>query len=461
MLPKAYLESMEHRLGDEYDAFIASYNDPPTVGLRVNTLKLPPDHFASLSPFALTPIPWTDDGFSLPPGSRPGKHPYHAAGLYYIQDPSAMAVAELMNPKPGEMILDLAAAPGGKTTHIAAKMKGQGVLVANDIHPRRVRELARNMERWGARNVIILNETPRKLADHLGAFFDQVLVDAPCSGEGMFRKDPKGIYDWSSKFVESCAARQDEILHDAAKLVRPGGQLIYVTCTFSPEEDECTIYRFLINHTNFNLVEPNLTEGFSSGRPDWCKPNDDQLTKMGLDRTVRIWPHSAPGEGHFIAVLKRTEESTYGTNPSLFSPPLIPELERSYINNFMGQTLKRGVSVNQMALLGSHLYQIPEELPDLTGLRVIHWGWWLGVLQVKRFEPSHSLAMALKPSDFQQVFPLTIDDPRVMAYIHRDVLPATGPDGWVLVSVDDYPLGWGKRVKNRLKSHSPRWLRTM
>lgn len=452
---------MKLHLGVAYDAFIASYNDPPSIGLRVNTLKIPPDHFASISPYSLTPIPWTEEGFSLPPDSRPGKHPYHAAGLYYVQDPSAMAVAELLDPKPGERILDLAAAPGGKTTHIAAKMKGQGILVANDIHPSRVRELAKNLERWGARNVIILNETPQRIADHFGATFDRVLVDAPCSGEGMFRKDPAGIREWSPKFVESCAVRQDGILHDAAKLVKPGGHLVYATCTFSPEEDECTIFRFLNNHPNFNLVEPDRWEGFSSGRPDWCTPDADSPAKIDLSRTVRLWPHSAPGEGHFIAVLQRTEDA-YSVTPSRhFSPPFVPEEEGSYFNDFADSTLNWKASDKQLALLGSHLYHLPEGLPDLRGLRVVHWGWWLGVMKVKRFEPSHSLAMALTPADFRKVWSLTGEDPRIMAYIHGEVLPSPGPDGWVLVAVDGHPLGWGKRVRNRLKSHSPKWLRFM
>ena len=224
-LPSAFLSRMKGQLDAEYEAFLASYDQPPSIGLRVNTLKLSPSQFTALaanifSPHApagqhtapLTPIPWAPAGFTLPPDTRPGKHPYHAAGLYYLQDPAAQAVAELLAPQPGERVLDLSAAPGGKTTHIASLMQNQGLLVANDIHPKRVRDLARNIERWGARNIAITNETPERLVNHFGAYFDRVLVDAPCSGEGMFRKDHAARGEWSARLVESCAVRQDAII---------------------------------------------------------------------------------------------------------------------------------------------------------------------------------------------------------------------------------------------------------
>ncbi len=459
MLPNIYLHKMEQRLGDEFNAFLATYNDPPSVGLRVNTLKLTSDEFLSISPFPLSQIPWTKEGFSLPVDSRPGKHPYYVAGLYYIQDPSAMAVTELLDPKPGERILDLAAAPGGKTTHIASKMEGRGILIANDIHPRRVRELAKNVERWGARNLVILNETPRRLANHFGAFFDRVLVDAPCSGEGMFRKDLSACSEWSPKFVESCAFRQDGILNEASQLVRPGGRLVYATCTFSPEENEGTIFRFLSHHPDYSLVEPHHWEGFSEGRPDWCSEVVDSQIKEELSQTVRIWPHFAPGEGHFIAILERKEDTRSISQFKFFQRPSIKAEVLSLFKTFSDSTLEWKTSFNQLALMGSYLYQLPEGMPDLRGLRVIHWGWWLGIMKAKRFEPSHGLAMALTCGDSNQVLSLSLDDDRVMRYIHGEILPSHGSDCWLLVSVDGYPMGWGKRVKNRLKSFSPKWLR--
>jgi 16S rRNA C967 or C1407 C5-methylase (RsmB/RsmF family)/NOL1/NOP2/fmu family ribosome biogenesis protein len=476
MLPEAFLSRMQTQLGDDYAAFLDSYDQPPSVGLRVNTLKLTPEQFAALTPdfqllpsttprhpgtpapSLLRPIPWVPAGFTVSPDTRPGKHPYHAAGMYYLQDPAAQAVAELMAPHPGERILDLSAAPGGKATHIAALMGGRGLLVANDIHPGRVRDLAKNIERWGARNVAVTNETPSRLVAHFGAYFDRVLVDAPCSGEGMFRKDPAARAEWTPRLVESCAIRQDAILKDAARLVRPGGLLVYATCTFAPEEDEGTLLRFLESHADFELVTAPKFSGFDRGRPDWL---DDADPSLGLERAVRLWPHKAPGEGHFIALLRRKEFPLHpGTLPPLHPQPL-PKNAADDFASFAGQALNWQPSPERLALLGSHLYLLPEDMPDLKGLRVVHWGWWLGTAKKNRFEPSHALAMGLPAGAVCQVLPLSADEADLLRYLRGEVLPLTGPNGWVLVTVDGYPLGWGKRVQARLKSHLPRWLRSM
>jgi NOL1/NOP2/sun family putative RNA methylase len=465
MLPKLYLDRMKQHLGDEFDCFLDSYDEPPSLGLRVNTLKLSPEEFTSLFPYPLASLPWTADGFTLPKDSRPGKHPYHAAGLYYLQDPSAMAVTELLDPQPGERILDLAAAPGGKSTHIAARMRNQGILVVNDIHPRRVRDLSNNLERWGARNVIILNETPSRLVDHFGAYFDKVLVDAPCSGEGMFRKDPSARREWTPKLVESCAIRQDAILREAARVVRPGGKLVYATCTFAPQEDEGTLLRFLESHPDFEITIPSHVNGFSPGRPDWLSTSDIENGSPNTDslsHTVRLWPHRSPGEGHFIAALRRKlAEGSTADALVPFSPLPLSQEVRSHFEVFASEALGWQPNLARFSLQGSHLYYLVEGTPDLRGLRVFHWGWWLGIQKTNRFEPSHALAMALHPGDVRQVYSLTADDPQAMAYLHGEVLPASGPDGWVMVAVDGYPLGWAKRVHNKLKSHSPKWLRWM
>ena len=250
-LPPAYLESMQLLLQAEFPAFLGVYSSPAASGLRANTLKINPNELAGRLPYALRPVPWCPAGFQfpedLPPDQpTPGRHPYHAAGLYYLQEPSAMAVVEALDPQPGKRVLDLCAAPGGKSTHLAARMDGKGLLVANEIHPKRVWELAENLERWGARHVIILNESPARLSERLPAFFDCVLVDAPCSGEGMFRKSEAALRDWSPELVHSCAVRQSAILHEAARLTRPGGRLVYSTCTFNPQENEgCRVKLFV------------------------------------------------------------------------------------------------------------------------------------------------------------------------------------------------------------------------
>jgi NOL1/NOP2/sun family putative RNA methylase len=456
MLPPTFLDRMRSQLGNDFESFLSSYNEPPSIGLRVNTLKLDPDQFSSISPYPLTPIPWSSAGFTLPDEFRPGKHPYHAAGLYYLQDPSAMAVTTLLDPQPGEKVLDLAAAPGGKTTHIAAKMCNRGILVANDIHPQRVRILSNNVERWGARNVLITCETPEKLADHFGAYFDKVLVDAPCSGEGMFRKDHTARQEWSQKLVERCAVRQDMILVAAARLVRPGGRLVYATCTFAAEENEGTIQRFLDNQPDFEVVSNHVYPGFLPGNPDWISGE----ASPALTQTVRIWPHKAPGEGHFIAVLRRKSIGT----PTLPGPgnfnlsPLSSE-SQLYFDKFAAATLTWRPSKESLSEQGTYLYHLPEGMPEIHGLRVIHWGWWLGTFKKNRFEPSYALVMAIKSGDVHQEYSLKSDDVQTMKYLHGEVLPSEGENGWTMISVDGYPLGWAKRVQNRLKSHAPKWMR--
>ena len=460
MLPPQFLSRMQHMLGAEYAEFLASYDQPPDVGLRINTLKLSVNDFQSLSPFDLFPIPWVPAGFRVPPETRPGKHPYHVAGLYYLQDPAAMAVAELINPQPGERILDLAAAPGGKTSHMAALMKGQGLLVANDLNQRRAQVMAKNLERWGAQNIVVLNESPSRLVDHFGAYFDRVLVDAPCSGEGMFRKDPSACKDWLPDVVESYAMRQDTIMAHAAHLVQPGGVLVYATCTFAPREDEGTIARFLDQHPDFELASPPNFAGFSSGRPEWIDAEWRGAQQPDVAKAVRIWPHKAPGEGHFIAILRKSDQADVVSQgwPTKNPSPLTPEANQDF-QNFCDQTLHWRPDKDRLALKGAYLYQQPFECPDLSGLRVIHWGWWLGTLKKKRFEPSHALALGLRAQDFARTLPLTLNSPEVDAYLRGNVLSSPGDNGWVMVTLDGFPLGWGKRVQGRLKTHLPKWLR--
>ncbi|MCA9969861.1 MAG: RsmB/NOP family class I SAM-dependent RNA methyltransferase, partial [Anaerolineales bacterium] len=270
--PADFMSKMRRLLGEEFAAFAASYAQPAHVGLRVNTLKISPADFSSKTPFALEPVgAYEPAGFRVLGDAQPGAHPHHAAGLYYLQEPSAMAVAALLDPQPGERVLDLAAAPGGKATHLIARMADRGLLVANDVDRTRVRDLAENLERWGARNVLITNNTPEQLADHFGAVFDRVLVDAPCSGEGMFRK--QGGFDWSEAMVLACARRQTAVLDTAARLVRPGGLLAYATCTFSPEEDEGVVGRFLAAFPDFELQPAPALSGTAPGVPAWLPPD--------------------------------------------------------------------------------------------------------------------------------------------------------------------------------------------
>jgi NOL1/NOP2/sun family putative RNA methylase len=460
-LPPAFLERMQRLLGAEYAAFLASYEATATSGLRVNTLKLAPETFEALSPFPLEALPWVAEGFLISGEEQPGRHPYHAAGLYYLQDPSAMAAAALLDPQPGERVLDLSAAPGGKATHLAARMRNEGLLVANEIHPRRVWDLAENLERWGARHTAITNESPERLAERFAGFFDRVLVDAPCSGEGMFRKGDIARREWEPALVAGCAARQSAILEDAAAMVRPGGMLGYSTCTFAPEEDEGTIAHFLAEHPDFALVEPPAWPGLSDGRPEWLAEIDggkNLPAHPDLHRAVRIWPHLAPGEGHFVAVLRRSDEAPAERIRPWRPARLASVVERAY-RTFCNESLATPPDEGRLALVGSYLYALPPELPDLAGLRFIHPGWWLGTIKKDRFEPSHALALGLALADATRRVDLPPDSREIAAYLSGESFSGEGEDGWLLVGVSGFSLGWGKRVRGVVKSRYPRGLR--
>jgi NOL1/NOP2/sun family putative RNA methylase len=492
-IPPLFLENMRRLLGEQAAAFQASYQRPPVAGLRVNTLKIAPDSLRERLHYTLKPLPWSPSGFQLveaadvqpQPSDSPityaplGKHVYHAAGLYYLQEPSAMAVAELLDPQPGEAVLDLCAAPGGKTTHLAALMANQGLLVANETHPKRVWELAENLERWGARNTIITNESPQRLAERLSGFFDKILVDAPCSGEGMFRKSEAARRDWSPDQTIRCAQRQSAILISAAQLLKPGGVLAYSTCTFNPLENELTIARFLKSHPDFEILQIHPLLGFSPGQPDWLPP-EDRLPELA--RAVRIWPHLAPGEGHFVALLRRNSVPDPTTVPYARKRPakgrriaqepgnqpnqhLLAEFQNFCQQNLQAPALFSQPDSGRLRLAGAYLYQAPANAPDLTGLNVIHPGWWLGAFYSGagkarlRFEPSHALALGLRLEQAQRRLDLEAGSPQVDAYLHGETLAWGGEDGWVLLAVDGFPLGWGKSVRGQIKNFYPRGLR--
>jgi NOL1/NOP2/fmu family ribosome biogenesis protein/precorrin-6B methylase 2 len=381
-----------------------------------------------------------------------------------------MAVTLALDPQPGERILDLAAAPGGKATHIAARLAGRGTLYANEIHPKRVWDLAENLERWGARNVVVLNETPARLADRLEGCFDRVLLDAPCSGEGLFRKNPAARAEWSPALVEGCARRQDGLLDDAAQLVRPGGVLVYSTCTFAAEEDEGVIARFLEAHPDYEVIAPARLPGFEPGRPEWIPGGGPPA----LARTIRLWPHVGPGEGHFIAVLRRGDDSARPLEhrpPEHRPPEHRPPAHRpakdgpesraaiAFYHAFCRDHLDGLPAEAGLSLVGTYLYATPEP-PGLPGdLRAVHPGWWLGVVKAGRFEPSHALAMALTPAEVRLSLALRPEDPRLGAFLLGQGFADAGDPGWVLMTVDGFPVGWGKRAAGVLKSRYPKGLR--
>lgn len=459
-IPALFLERMSHLLGAEYDEFAASLEESPVSGLRVNTLKLTTQDFSQFSPFPLAEnIPWCNSAFRLPPSEiSAGQHPYHRAGLYYLQDPSAMSPAELLAPQPGERVLDLAAAPGGKTTHLAALMQGRGLLVANEIKDKRVGHLAQNVERWGAGNVVVTNESPERLSDHLGPIFDRVLVDAPCSGEGMFRKDMGARVDWSPEMVLGCAVRQHNILRVAARLVKPGGFLLYSTCTFAPEEDEGTIQALLRDFPDFSIAPLPQLEGFGPGQPAWLEQLTGQPADAGLVGAVRLFPHRLSGEGHFACLLMRAE----GPQPARereksFRKQAKPDLHFWW--EFASETLNVDLTEDRLKVAGERLYYVPDTIADFSRLRVVHSGVWLGTFKKGRFEPAHPLALFLKRGEVKNAFDLPAGGAQLAAYLRGEPLESEGQPGWVVITVDGWPLGWGKRVQGLVKNHYPRgWI---
>ena len=450
-LPISFLDKMKGLLKEEFEDFLESYDDNKYLGLRVNTLKIGKDEFLKRSPFNLTSIPWVKEGFYYGAEDRPGRHPYHEAGLYYIQEPSAMAVGELVDPKPGEKVLDLCAAPGGKTTHMAAKMNQQGILISNEIHPQRAKILSQNVERMGIKNAVVTNETPERLAQRFVSYFDRILVDAPCSGEGMFRKDPQACKEWSLDNVSLCANRQMDILKYAAAMLKSGGRLVYSTCTFSPEENEGTINAFIQEYPWFEIEEIKTYEGFSQGQREWIEG-----AEVPVEKTFRLWPHKLQGEGHYIAVLKKNgadQSPKYLDKMPAVSHKLLGEYfkfaEESLLYTPKGQYL----------LFGEQLYLLPEDMLSLESLKVVRPGWHLGTIKKNRFEPSHALALSLREEEVKNKWSLITTSHEVTAYLKGEALEAHGVKGWYLVEVDGYSLGWGKLVNDRLKNHYPKGLR--
>jgi len=467
-LPFLFLERMQQLLKEDYPAFLSSYDEAPKVGLRVNTLKIAVSDFYTISPYPLKPVPWCSSGFIVSEADPleekipPGKHPYHIAGLFYLQEPSAMLPPEMLNPQPNERVLDLAAAPGGKTTHIAALMQTQGLLVANEIHPKRVWELVKNLERCGVCNAMVTNETPERLAQNLEGFFDKVLVDAPCSGEGMFRKNPRARLEWKPTVVQGCAARQRVILESAARLVRPDGCLLYSTCTFSPEENEGVIARFLADHPEFEIVDIPRQEFFLPCRPDLVGP--DAL--LELVRAIRLMPHNSPGEGHFAVLMRKKVGSQPKISPAnrlaRIPHPMMRSLADFCENALTDQGRDKVLVPERLALVGTYLYLLPPNSPDWRGLRVIHPGWWLGRYKRNRFEPSHALARGLTCQDTRICLDLGLEDARLEAYFHGKNIPLNSDNhstAWMLVTLEGHPLGWGKAVAGVLKNFYPHGLR--
>ncbi|AJS59410.1 RsmB/NOP family class I SAM-dependent RNA methyltransferase [Paenibacillus sp. IHBB 10380] len=504
-LPLIFKERMQSILKDEYDTFLQSYDQTPTGGIRVNTLKISVADLLKLTPFKLQSIPWCPSGFYTEAGARPGLHPYYHAGLYYIQEPSAMAPVELLDVQPEEFVLDLCAAPGGKSTQIAAKLQGQGILVSNDLNSERTKALAKNLELYGVRNGVVLNEHPDRISHKFPRFFHKILIDAPCSGEGMFRKDEDMVKQWTEESPEKYAGMQRDILRSAASMLRSGGRIVYSTCTFSPEENEGMIAEFLNENSDFHVIPVGgTTEYFASGETAWTRNQmvSQQSISDGVwDQvagTARLWPHKIQGEGHFIAVLQHHGEPTTEGNAVFQSTsenvvePLALKQGKKGSKQDRG-ALKRGHESSSEAeaitayhqfvkehlsfvleghtiVYGQHIYQSSLPHGSLDKLKVIRPGWNIGFMKNGRFIPGHPLATALQASECVRVIDLSSETGEAVKYLKGETLEineervtcTTGATtkGYALICIDGYSAGWGKWQNGILKNEYPagwRW----
>ena len=457
-LPIEFEKKMKAFLGNEWDDFLYSYDNNRFQALRFNTLKVQSyeEIMRILKVLGISSdkrVSWANEAYYFDENVRPGKHPYHEMGLYYIQEPSAMSAAALLAPKPGMRVLDLCAAPGGKSTQLATYLGDSGLLVSNEINTQRSRILSQNIERMGIKNAIVTNEDSFVLASHFPGFFNAIQVDAPCSGEGMFRKLPEAIEQWSMENVAICAARQKEILDNAAVMLKPGGVIVYSTCTFSKEENEDVIEYFLERHPDFTLEEME-----------------------------RFWPHKVDGEGHFVAKLvrrgcvdtdlkadRKTKKNKNSKNRKNETKPALTKENMKLLSEFLDETISEDMAAwiknSRLVMFGEQLYRLPDMEVDIKGLKVQRAGLHIGEFKKQRFEPSHSLALALKLSEAKNVVKLTCDNPQTIGFFNgqsvvlSDEQTAECKKGWALVCVDGYTAGWGKVNGTQVKNHYPKGLR--
>ncbi|HEV2895421.1 MAG TPA: RsmF rRNA methyltransferase first C-terminal domain-containing protein [Actinomycetota bacterium] len=457
-LPGAFEARMRQLLGPEAPAFLASYRRPAQRAVRANPLKLDPAALPGLLGIPPDPVPWSLEAWFLPEGVRVGDTLAHAAGLCYVQEPSALAVAEVLDVRPGQRVLDLAAAPGGKATQAAGRLGGRGVVVANEVQRGRAQALADNLDRWGSPRTVLAGETVARLAAALPGEFDRVLLDAPCSGEGLFRRNPAAAAQWRPGHVGGNAERQRGLLADAARLVRPGGVLVYSTCTFAPEENEQQVAGFLAANPAWELLPIPMHPGFAPGRPDWAPGGPPELA-----RTVRLWPHHLRGEGHFIAKLTRPGSPADGDRDALPG-----SRERGSREGGSREVLEawRGFAAEALedappgvTAVGERVYSVPDPEVATAGVRLVRPGLLLGRVRPGRFEPAHALAMAVGAGTARRV--RVVDGREAAAWVRGETVGWDGPAGWAVVTWNGWPLGWGRGAGGTLKNHYPKGLRTM
>ena len=426
-LPEQFIQNMKKQLPEnEWEAFFAVYGNKPVKGVRLNPLRGGRYALKQVLPFLQEPVAWEENGFYTE-GEKLGASPFHFAGVFYSQEPSAMSAAPLLDVKAGERVLDLCSAPGGKGTQLACKMQGEGIIVLNEPILSRAKILSQNVERMGIKNAVVTSEMPAKLAEKFPAYFDKILVDAPCSGEGMFRKNAdEALREWSEENVALCAARQKEILENATKMLKKGGRLVYSTCTFSTQEDEGQVCDYLQNHPQMRLIKQE-----------------------------KLYPHKIKGEGHFVALFEKTDGEIGDKKP--IKPFVARDSERAY-REFEKTFFREKFAYNLHEVNGV-LYELPQNVFDWKGLQVLRVGVRLGEVKNGRFEPNHSLAMCLKKEEVLRAVDLSQTDERVGKYLRGETFEADVKNGWCMVCIEGFPLGFGKAVNGTIKNHLPKGLR--
>ena len=485
-LPLKFLQEMQTLLGSEYEAFLASYDNDHYRGIRCNTLKVTPDVFEKKVPFVSGKVSWTENGYYTNEEEQPAKHPYYFAGLYYIQEPSAMLPAALLDVRPGDRVLDLCAAPGGKTTELGAKLKGRGMLVSNDISASRAKALVKNVELFGIKNAVVVSEAPEKLAERFEGYFDKILVDAPCSGEGMFRKVHSIAKNWEQYGSQYYADIQRTVFPAAVKMLKPGGLMLYSTCTFSKLEDEDSV-RFILDsfpdmevadvidfddprYVGFARGLEAETDGKTGEAPGDEHEKDEKAGDgYGLSKTIRLFPHRIKGEGHYAALLRKKGAEYQDISPVILSGAknLYDTRTRARYKKISDEAFdffeKIGfeIDASRLWINDNKIFLLPEDMPDFSKLRVLRTGLFLGEMKTGRFEPSQSLALALTADEYDNVLNLAVDDDRTVRYLKCESIDTEDgetKDGYCLVAVDGYPLGWAKTDKGRLKNkYLPSW----
>lgn len=430
-LPQDFIDKYSHLLGQEAQAFFESFEQPAISGFRTNPLK--ENQLAFDNP--IPAMPWSYYG------KVSGKSPEHVTGLVYSQEPAAQVVGQVASPEKGMKVLDLAAAPGGKSTHLLSYLDNTGLLVSNEISSKRAKILAENIERFGARNVVVTNESADRLAKVFPAYFDMIVLDAPCSGEGMFRKDPDAIQYWSKDYPSQCASLQREILEAALTMLAPDGQLIYSTCTWSPEENE-EIVTWLLENYELELVDIPKINGMVEG--------------IGYPQTARMYPHHFSGEGQFVAKFKFLGEAKQKklkpgkSNLNREQQTLWKEFEQKHLKVSLTGLLQ---------VFGDNLYLLPDGLPDLSKVKIARNGLHLGTFKKKRFEPSFALGLALHSTEVKNRVDISLDD--FPAYVAGQTVAVSKdlPNGWYQVAVQGNGLGFAKIVSGTLKNAFPKGLR--